>query len=342
MLRRTGSTLPVELFLDSPDEYNTRICRDDLPALNVKCVIMDDILASAPQPPKLKKYQYKVFSIIFSHFQEVLFLDADAWPVHNPDYLFESQPYRSNGLITWPDFWLPTVSPIFYDVVGLEYATVQSLTGTGSEQRSTESGIMLYDKTRHADSLLLAAYYNFYGPDYYYPLFSQGAHGQGDKETFFHAAVVLGRPVYSVRTHVGILGRWINGSFETAGMKQADPAEDYDLFAGAGRGRRRRAGELGVTGASKPRSKDARTLFIHHNIVKVDIRRVESALKMAFRRNQKGKLLRLWGDEMKLAETSGYDVERAMWEEVIKADCESSWLEDCERLKEYYRNVLLT
>lgn len=42
-------------------------------------------------------------------------------------------------------------------------------------------------------------YYNTYGPDYYYPLLSQGAAGEGDKETFIAAAHKLNLPYYQVQ-----------------------------------------------------------------------------------------------------------------------------------------------
>ncbi|KAK7679537.1 Golgi alpha-1,2- mannosyltransferase [Cerrena zonata] len=42
-------------------------------------------------------------------------------------------------------------------------------------------------------------YYNYYGPDYYYPLLSQGAAGEGDKETFIAAAHKLKLPYYQVK-----------------------------------------------------------------------------------------------------------------------------------------------
>jgi Mannosyltransferase putative len=46
---------------------------------------------------------------------------------------------------------------------------------------STESGEIMYSKPKHELSLLLATYYNYYGPDFYYPLQSQGAPGEGDR-----------------------------------------------------------------------------------------------------------------------------------------------------------------
>lgn len=57
---------------------------------------------------------------------------------------------------------------------------------------------MMIDKEKHFRSLVLAMYYNYYGPNYYYPLLSQGAAGEGDKETFIAAAHKFGLPYYQV------------------------------------------------------------------------------------------------------------------------------------------------
>lgn len=327
MLRRTGSNLPVELFLDSAEDYNHHLCDERLPKLNARCLIMDDVFSSTPDMPKLEKFQFKVFSIIFSEFSDILFLDADAFPIHSPDYLFDNNPYKSYGLVTWPDLWMPTVSPVFYDLANLTAPPLKS-------RRSSESGIMMYDKSRHAESIILASYYNFYGPHYYYPLFSQGAHGEGDKETFLHSAAVLGKPFYDVKTPMGFLGRWIKGDFRTAGMKQADPVEDYNLQL-----LKRNKGQANKEEKDGKNEKRARWLFLHHNIVKLDLRKMDDPVDTVSELNENGKLMRMWGDDNKLIEMSGYDVEKVMWEEIIKANCETSYFEQCERLREFYTSV---
>jgi len=332
MLRRTGSKLPVQLFLDFTSDYDEDICENVLPRLGAECLIMEKLWKTTPTLPKLKKYQFKVFALLFSTFQEILFLDADCWPIRRPDYLFAAEPYRSHGLVTWPDFWLSTSSPLFYGITGTELPSMD-------ERRSSESGIMLYNKAKHARSLLLSAYYNFHGPSHYYPLLSQGATGQGDKETFLHGALVAGVPFYDVRTHIGILGRWINGSFESAAMKQADPAEDWALA----RDPRKLAlsGRLYGQDDKVPGEPHARWLFVHHNLVKVDIRRLKKSLgEKLYRLNDKGRWQRLWGDDRVLRDMAGYDVERAMWEMVLKTDCEGTLLaEECGELRKWFADV---
>ncbi|OLN97122.1 Alpha-1,2-mannosyltransferase MNN23 [Colletotrichum chlorophyti] len=325
MLRRSGSSLPVHVVLDSHIEHEPSICDVALPRMNAECLVLEDLLKGVTE---VKHFQYKVLAMVFSPFEQVLFLDADAWPIHAPDRLFDTAPFTTHGLITWPDLWLGTVSPIYYRVARLEPPHILA-------RRSSESGIMLYNKATHGASLLLAAYYNWYGPECYYPLLSQGAHGEGDKETFSHAATALGQPFWDVRTADGLLGRWIGDSFETAGMKQADPAEDYRLHvAAAGADHAREEPD-------EKKRKDARPLFIHHNLFKINIATIGSITDPLFKPDAEGRLTRLWGTDEKFVERSGFDVERALWDVILSENCGSSLLVECLRLRQWYTAVFV-
>jgi alpha 1,2-mannosyltransferase len=332
MLRRSGSQLPVEVFIDNWADYDMMTCERILPSLNAKCRVLSEIWSTTPSLVTLQKYQYKVFAILFSSFEDVLFLDADAFPAHNPDGLLDVEPYRSNGLVTWPDFWASTASHHFYDIAGVPVPPLNT-------RRSSESGIMLWSKQKHADSLLLATYYNYYGPKYYYPLLSQGASGEGDKETFLHAALVLQKPFFDVRTPVSVIGRWINGTWYTAGMKQGDPVEDYAL---------QHAATSLTTGShpinsNRPTSTDgeteieaARTLFIHNNIVKLDAKHLFDEAKNWH--NETGHLIRLWGDKDSAVDQFGFDIERVLWEELVFAACDIGG-DGCEKTRDYFRTI---
>jgi alpha 1,2-mannosyltransferase len=284
-------------------------------------MVIEDMLGA----DRVEKYQYKILSIIFSPFKEVLFFDADAWPIHDPTYLFDSEPYLSNGLITWPDFWLPTVWPGFYQIARLEPPDITA-------RKTSESGMLLYNKAVHSESLLLTAYYNWYGPDYYYVMFSQGAHGEGDKETFLQAAIVLGKPFWDVKTTDLMIGRWLNGTFHTYGMKQADPVQDYELEQYKKKMGRPRKDEHGE-------DVRARELVIHHNLWKMDLRTLGETDSPIYLVNEQGKQTRLWGDDDKLISRSGFDVEAAMWRALIDANCKGTFLNECKGLRHYYHEV---
>jgi len=168
MLRRSGLVLPVELWMSSKEEYEPQLCTDILPTLNVTCRLLSDVFhnATTRQSQAIAGFQYKIFAILFSSFDEVLFLDADVVAIQNPDGLFESAPFREKGMITWPDLWATSISPIFYLVTG---QTEPPLPG---ERASTESGQLMVNKRTHLETLLVATYYNYYA-DWYYILLCQ-------------------------------------------------------------------------------------------------------------------------------------------------------------------------
>ncbi|KAI9707326.1 MAG: hypothetical protein M1836_000286 [Candelina mexicana] len=246
-LRRTGSTLPVEIFMRDADEYEKAICDEKLPELNAKCIVLADTVNKVPIRMKIEHYQLKIFAILFSSFEEILFLDADSMPFRKPDHLFDVEPYSSTHMVVWPDFWVSTASPIFYEVASVPVPPLY-------ETCTAESGQMVISKATHASVLCLAAYYNFYGPNYYYPLITQGGPGEGDKDTFVAAAQAFNQSFYMVREPVQAPGHFDkDGGFTGVAMIQADPGDDYGRHV------------LGNATLTK-----ARSLFAHLNLSKMN------------------------------------------------------------------------
>ena len=138
MLRRVGSGLPVELFLDSWADYDAGMCERSIPSLNARWVVLS-IWNTTQKLGSLVKYQYKVFALLISSFEELIFLDADAFPVRNPDNLLDLEPYKAAGLAMWPDFWVSTASHYYYDIAGSAVPPLDF-------RRASESGIILYSK----------------------------------------------------------------------------------------------------------------------------------------------------------------------------------------------------
>src|SRR5579871_737429 len=75
MLRRSGTKLPVELWMGKKDEYDANFCAE-AEKLDVRCRLLNDYVGEA-----IQKYQLKAFAMLLSSFSEVLFLDADNFPV---------------------------------------------------------------------------------------------------------------------------------------------------------------------------------------------------------------------------------------------------------------------
>ncbi|TVY53581.1 Alpha-1,2-mannosyltransferase MNN21 [Lachnellula cervina] len=193
MLRRTGSTLPVEIFLKNKEEYEEIACENLFKELGAKCIILSDSVADSKIKFNFEHYQIKSIGLLFSSFDEILFLDADNFPAYNPDHLFENEVYKQKGMVLWPDYWSCTASLFFNEIAGLDENALE-------DRPTIESGQFLVNKKQHADTLMLAAYYNTYGTEYFYPLLSQGGPGEGDKETFGAAALALNKTFYTVNT----------------------------------------------------------------------------------------------------------------------------------------------
>ncbi|KAG8530431.1 uncharacterized protein KY384_004933 [Bacidia gigantensis] len=230
ILRNSGSTLPVEVFIEFPEVYEPSICSIVLPSLNARCILFSSILNSTHSNFTVSKYQLKPFALLFSTFDSVLLLDADNLAVQPPEDLMTAAPFNTTGLIIWPDYWANTASPLFFSI-----ASIPTISSAG-DRASTDSGQVLLSKSKHALTLLLIAYYNVYGPSHYYPLLSQGAVGQGDKETYLAAAMALNAPFYDVKTPILQLGFHPKGpgvakmqhNAPTIGGKHASASTQHD------------------------------------------------------------------------------------------------------------------
>ncbi|KAI5301215.1 hypothetical protein KEM55_000429 [Ascosphaera atra] len=297
MLRRTGSTLPVEVFIADDSEYDSFLCEELLPTMNASCINLSDILKASPLRDGLQKYQFKIFSILFSSFEEVLFLDADNFPLRDPVQLFESKVYRDHGLVTWPDFWKVLYSPYYFNITGQEQPS-------NFPYASTESGQLLVSKRSHEKMLLLATYYNFYGPDRYYKLFSQGGPGEGDKETFIPSAVALDLPFYDVSTGPSIWGYWDreHTKWEGGVMFQVDPIWDSNLPSFK---------KYRYSWTKQPWAPANVYFFCHANVPKLDPIRVFDHNGKVW--DDEGHPRRMWETVDSMFERIGWDVEGALW-----------------------------
>lgn len=313
MLRLTGSQLPLEVFLASQAEWDHQICDVLFPTLNARCIVLEDIFNPSGErsPLGIDKYQYKIMSILFSSFEEVLFLDSDCFPVVDPASYFESTPFQSTGLIRWPDFWFASESPYFFEIANIPEPDLWA-------HSATESGELFYSKKLHTKSLLLALYYNFYGPGFYYPLQSQGNPGEGDKETFIWSAVVFNESFFSVHKPVQALGYMsTEGKWRGSAMVQFDPVEDYS---------HQEKVKAGLIPDSDRSKLPFRPLFVHVNFPKIDPGSIFDEVSFGVTGPTKdvdGKLRRIWHENAKGSiDYFGYDLERKLWSVVKDIACE--------------------
>ena len=260
MLRRTGTTLPVEIFLPE-DEYEQQLCEAVLPTLHAKCVTFE---SRSSGNISISHYQYKVFAILFSSFENILWVDADVALLQDASILFSAPPFVETGLVTWPDIWRTTISPLYYNISSQPATPVMA-------RASSETGQLLVSKSRHWKTLLLAAYYNYYGPGKYYSLLCQGGAGCGDKDTFLPAAGAVGLPFYDVKAAAQPVGHFKTLEVQKKSKNvfifaliQGDPAEDYEIT--------QHLEKLGADRDSETDYDRVRPFFLHMSMPKWDAR----------------------------------------------------------------------
>lgn len=295
MIRRSGCNLPVELIVDTVEEIESQLCTSVLPELNARCLRLEDVLGS--WTTRLAGYQIKTFAILASSFENVLFLDADVFLAKDVTHVFQQKPFSSSGIVTWPDFWASSASTHLFEIIGQPVPALNTLA-------STESGQVLISKSSHGLALLLAAYYNYWGPDHYYPLMSQGGPGEGDKESFITAARAANAPFYQVKKCVDTIGYYEDGRYYGGAMLQYDPTQDTNKPV--------------VNVAIMEPMPDA--FSVHHNIPKYDP--VELfALNIAVDATTGLPHRIMTTDNLQGARFSR-DVERELWEEIEYVACE--------------------
>ena len=333
MLRRTNCALPVEVFLELPEHYDISLCENVLPSLNARCRIIYDTYPTAFDMPKPDRYQWKIFSILFSSFQEVLFLDVDAYPTHDPESLFLHAPFTSHGLVLWPDGWGVTAHEDYFDIAGIDGPPL-------STRLSSETGIIMLDKAKHQESLIMMVYYNFYGPHYYYPLLCQNSHGAGDKETFIHAAMAVEAPFYQVKSGWSSLGHTWDGEWKHIALAQHDPIEDFRYRAPHPSDihpddtwllKDATMGDWTDLEISRPRP-----FFVHHTMQKLDPSIMLEPGKPTW--DIGGEYQRMFANPEARIKEYGYDLEKAIWESVVEEGCRMGD-ELCGELQKYFGAV---
>ena len=327
MLRRTNCTLPVELWMVDEAEFDEPMCKGELADLGVTCRVISRIVGSAAIrsirgfAPMLRTiigkhsrafYQTKALAILLSSFETILFMDADNFPLYDPEILFASHPFADTGIIAWPDFWRSSVSGHFYNIsnMNISHASPDPHHHKLAESGTVESGQIMWNKRTHWKTLVLAVYYNIFGPNFFYPLFSLGAPGQGDKETFIMAARVLDDDYYFVARPVVAIGHYDErGVYRGVAMLQADPVLDF---------------------AKTP----VRPFFVHANNWKFN-RNIILSIRESFPSGPR----RIWPDSMN--DNAGYDVEHAAFQELEYIACESQMraLDFCGEVKNHIARV---
>jgi hypothetical protein len=179
VLRHVGCTLPIELW-HLRGEINA-VQRRLAEAHGVRCRDADALAASRPfrfLDHWWRGWQLKAYALLHAGFREVLLLDADCYPIRNPEFLFAWSGYRTHGACFWPDRF-PEISNHGMDP--FEVLEIPREAGLAAE-----SGQLLIDRRACWQPLNLAGHYNSQADFMYRVVY-------GDKDTFPLAWRKLGR-----------------------------------------------------------------------------------------------------------------------------------------------------
>ncbi len=196
-LRRANCSLPVEIWFPAHEAPapGSGLARA-LGRMGAAVRSADEVLPGG-SALLFTRYTFKVVALLFSRFEEALWLDADNVAVRDPAQLvFDRPAFQSTGLLLWRDYWAPSHAPDAAGVMGLSPGDMPAVT--------CESGQLALRKRQAWRPALLALFMNLQAPLYDRLLCSYM--GAGDKETWPAAAAALGAPAAWVATPPGAAG----------------------------------------------------------------------------------------------------------------------------------------
>lgn len=203
-VRRSGCALPIHIWHLGPAEVDPHMKRMLAP-LRVQWV---DALENGFRPHgKNPGWQLKTWAILNCPFREVVFLDADCAPVHDPALVFDWPEYKETGAVLWPDFIEQQLEPHQFEAFGLPTPKLYKNDGRVWDGRARmrtaiteeeysgydlalETGQFVVDKSRCGRVLQLAHWYAETAAHWWEIVY-------GDKETI-HAAFRVSKTPYYV------------------------------------------------------------------------------------------------------------------------------------------------
>lgn len=164
-IRALGCNLPIQVWHLGPEEMDPYLSRL-LARLDVETVDARNVELKHPARI-LAGWELKPYSVLWSDFQEVLFIDADNHALYDPTVLFDDPHYQHFGSMFWPDYDSWILTPGVWKVFGMP----------DRREPAFESGMFIINKIRCWRELLLAMWYAEHS-DFVFK------HVYGDKEVF--------------------------------------------------------------------------------------------------------------------------------------------------------------
>ncbi|KAJ3129224.1 hypothetical protein HK098_002208 [Nowakowskiella sp. JEL0407] len=223
LLRGYGCNLPIEIFAfngEIPSSYQAQLTSLSTPTATVKFRTVDDWLNPFPLSRNDKdSWHVKLGAILNSSFEKVISMDADIFFFKNPEYLFTSDEFLSEGAIFWPDFWKTHSDNPVWRWLGMDC----------TDEFEQESGVTVIDKSRSWRALMLMWFWN--KSEESRKFVTSFLHGDKDQFRFSFRA---SNTSYHMVQHVMSLGGFVasDGNFCGQAILQKRPSDkDKVLFA---------------------------------------------------------------------------------------------------------------
>eukprot|EP00051_Salpingoeca_urceolata_P002008 m.46126 g.46126 ORF g.46126 m.46126 type:complete len:903 (-) comp11828_c0_seq1:528-3236(-) len=185
MLREAGCELRIQVWhlgdKEMTHEHKRLLAPYNVETRNFEDYVPTHLLQPVPANVGMRLFQLKPLAILHSDLEDVLLLDSDNCPIHDPSYLFEATEFVKTGTIFWPDYWKTSLENPIWRII--EHKPVDTW-----EQ---ESGQIMLSKRRAWEALNLCVHFN---NEYYMKLLN------GDKDTFRFAWMAAGVPYYMMPT----------------------------------------------------------------------------------------------------------------------------------------------
>ena len=174
VIRHVGCSLPIQIwYLGDRGECDHRM-QQALARFDVGWIDANAFARDRGLPRRiLGGWELKPFAAAYCPFREVVYMDADSYPVYNPETFMATDEYRRVGAAFWPD--QAKLEPGQWATFGLPH----------HDEPAWETGQFIIDKARHWAPLALTIWLNDHS-DYVY------RHVYGDKDTFHLAWRKLG------------------------------------------------------------------------------------------------------------------------------------------------------
>lgn len=218
LLRYLKNTLPIQIIYTSNDlsaESKSQLHQasvsdfDGLPQQNITLVNVTP--AIKPQYlHKFNEFGNKILAILFNTFEEMIFIDADAILIENPEKFFQLTKYKNSGALFFRDrntseyrpdhdieMFLKLMNSQYDEIIfGLLQITEKTMSIPLFDRKIShvmESGLVLLNRKVHFSQPLIMANMNFFEPI--------RERVYGDKEMFWLSLSIIGDENYQFNSH---------------------------------------------------------------------------------------------------------------------------------------------